>query len=206
MSTFMVQGDPQHLPQRLFYIQAIVQRKLEEAHYYYPAQGALPLIATAYRNGCEIEDLESIARSVDFRTWSDFRDGVYELMKHATERPKRKADPAFSTVCIDHVVSVKHPNGTTNCARYETTVDFRHLPAVGDYLAFGDIADDAYFLSRVERRFFSIPGNVRLSLVREEYDNAEAARDHLADLNGVGFQLARDEEDPTAVTDAPAAD
>jgi hypothetical protein len=79
-SEHMAAGDPARLPRRLFYIQGIIHNRLEERRNYYPARGALPLLADAWRAGVSVETLESLARSVDFRTWGQYREAVADAV------------------------------------------------------------------------------------------------------------------------------
>ena len=81
----VAKGDPSKLPSRLFYVQGIVRNRLTEAGYYYPSRGALPLLADAWRGGVSVEMLESLAKSVDVRTWTDFRDAVYDAWENVSQ-------------------------------------------------------------------------------------------------------------------------
>jgi|GEM_PF-5781843 len=76
----IAKGDPTRVPIRLYYIRGIIRNRLVENGYYYPDKGALHLIIDAWRNGVSIELLESLAKSIDVRTWTNFRDAVYEAM------------------------------------------------------------------------------------------------------------------------------
>ena len=82
----VAKGDPAKLPSRLFYIQGIIRNRLLERDYYYPARGAMPLLADAWRGGVKIDLLESIAKSVDVKTWTNFRDSVYAAWETAAQQ------------------------------------------------------------------------------------------------------------------------
>ena len=83
-SEHVAKGDPSKLPSRLFYVQAIIRNRLSESGFYYPVRGALPLLADAWRGGVSIELLESISKSVDVRTWTNFRDAVHDAWEKAS--------------------------------------------------------------------------------------------------------------------------
>ena len=93
-SEHVAKGDPSKLPSRLFYVQAIIRNRLSESGFYYPARGALPLLADAWRGGVPIELLESISKSVDVRTWTNFRDAVYDAWEKASEASETNSPPS----------------------------------------------------------------------------------------------------------------
>lgn len=84
-SEHVAMGDPSMFPQRLHYIQAIIRNRLHEEQKYYPDRGAMPLIADAWRAGVPLHTLESIAKSIDIRSWSNFRDAVMDAMDKASD-------------------------------------------------------------------------------------------------------------------------
>jgi len=92
-SDHVAKGDPSEVPKRLFYVQGIIRNRLCEAGFYYPKNGALPLLAKAWRVGVSVELLESIAKSLDVRTWTDFRDTVYDAMDKASETDEEATRP-----------------------------------------------------------------------------------------------------------------
>lgn len=95
-SEHVANGDPSRLPNRLFYVQAIIRNRLSKSGFYYPAQGALPLLADAWRGGVPIELLESISKSVDVRTWTNFCDAVYDAWKKVTELSGPDSSPPIT--------------------------------------------------------------------------------------------------------------
>lgn len=81
----IAKGDPANIPNRIHYIQAIIRNRLRDFGVYYPPTGAYPLLLEAWGQGVDIELLESLAKSVYVRTWSQFRDAVREACEDLNE-------------------------------------------------------------------------------------------------------------------------
>jgi hypothetical protein len=72
--------NPAKLPQRLRYVRGIIRNRLTEKEYYDRDDTVLELLGEAYQAGVPLDHLEDIARSIKVKTWTDFRDQVYDAI------------------------------------------------------------------------------------------------------------------------------